>query len=65
MMDSLRQSNAELADAANNPERFQVLFREMERNRSEEERQKQREIVSPDPAGVARWGDMADLGIWD
>jgi DNA damage-inducible protein 1 len=46
LMENLRQSNLELAEAVNNPERFHVLFRDMERKKQEAERQKQREIVS-------------------
>lgn len=49
LLENLRQSNAELADAVNDPERFHVLFRDMERRKQEAERQKQREIVTPPP----------------
>jgi DNA damage-inducible protein 1 len=45
LRDQLRNSNPELADALNDPDRFRTLLAQMEQQRREAEHQKQREIV--------------------
>lgn len=44
-MTQIRESQPELAAAVNDPERFSEVFRAMEQQRAEADRQKQREIV--------------------
>lgn len=44
-MTQIRESQPELAEAVNDPERFGEVFRMMEQQRADADRQKQREIV--------------------
>lgn len=46
LLSQIRESQPELAAAVNDPERFGEVFRMMEEQRAEADRQKQREIVS-------------------
>lgn len=45
LMTQIRESQPELAEAVNDPERFGEVFRMMEQQRADADRQKQREIV--------------------
>lgn len=46
LMNQIRENQPELAEAANDPAKFGEVFRAMEQQRAEADRQKQREIVS-------------------